>query len=220
MVKLKWLGHAGWIVEFSNLKIVIDPFLTGNPKATMEEKDINNVKYVLVTHTHFDHIGDAYKIAKRNKAKIVGMYELSLDAEKNGLTENDFIGMNKGSLSNIGDISIGLTAAVHSGNENGFVIRGDNKTIYHAGDTALFGDMKYVGELYKPDIALLPIGGFFTMGPEEAAIATELLRPKYTIPMHYGTFPPIDSNPEKFKKLAEKYTQVIILKPGEEFTIP
>lgn len=220
MVKLKWLGHAAWLVEFSKTKMVIDPFLTNNPKAAMKESDLKHVDYVLVTHMHFDHLGDAYAISKRTGAKIVGMFELSQNAEKEGLNEDHFIGMNKGSQTKFGDVAIGLTAAVHSGNESGFVVSGDGKTIYHAGDTALFGDMKYIGELYNPDVALLPTGGFYTMGPKEAAVAAKLIGAKYTIPMHYGTFPGISTDPQEFRKLAGNSTQVLILKPGDEFQIP
>jgi L-ascorbate metabolism protein UlaG (beta-lactamase superfamily) len=220
MVKLQWLGHAAWLVEFSKTRMVIDPFLTNNPRAAMKESDLNNIDYVLVTHTHFDHVGDAYAISRRTGAKIVGMFELSQGGEKDELGEDHFIGMNKGSQTRFGEVSIGLTAAVHSGNESGFVVTGDGKTIYHAGDTALFGDMKYIGELYKPDVALLPTGGFYTMGPREAAVAAGLIKAKYTIPMHYGTFPGIDSDPEEFRKLAGNVTQVKILKPGDVFQIP
>ncbi|MEM0156440.1 MAG: metal-dependent hydrolase [Thermoplasmataceae archaeon] len=220
MVKLQWLGHAAWVVDFNKTRMVIDPFLTGNPKAAMKESDLKDIDYILVTHTHSDHLGDAYAISKRTGAKIVGMFELSLGGEKEGLGEDHFIGMNKGSQTRFGDVSIGLTAAVHSGNESGFVVTGDGKTIYHAGDTALFGDMKYIGELYKPDVALLPTGGFYTMGPREAAVAAGLIKAKYTIPMHYGTFPGIDSDPEEFRKLADNVTQVKILKPGDVFQIP
>lgn len=220
MVKLKWLGHAAWLVEFSKTRMVIDPFLTSNPKAVMKESELKDIDYVLVTHMHFDHLGDAYSISRRTGAKIVGMFELSLNAEKEGLGEDHFIGMNKGSQTKFGDVAIGLTAAVHSGNESGFVISGDGKTIYHAGDTALFGDMKYIGELYAPDVALLPTGGFYTMGPKEAAVAAKLIGAKYSIPMHYGTFPGIATDPQEFKKLAGKSTQVVILNPGEEFQVP
>ena len=220
MVRLKWLGHAAWLADFSKSRIIIDPFLTNNPKAAMKEEEIDSVDYIIVTHNHSDHLGDAYRISQRTGAKIVGMFELSLTGQEAGLSEDHFIGMNKGSQTEMGDLLIGLTQAVHSGNESGVVITGDGKTIYHAGDTALFGDMKYVGELYKPDVALLTIGGHFTMGPREAAIAAKLVGAKYTIPMHYGTFPPIDKDPEEFRKLASDVTTVRVLKPGEEFQIP
>ncbi len=220
MVTLKWLGHAAWLVSFSKTKIIIDPFLTHNPKAAMKESEINGVQYILVTHTHSDHLGDAYSISKRTGAKIVGMFELSMEAGNAGLKDDHFIGMNKGSQTKLGDLDIGLTEAVHSGNESGVIVTGDGKTIYHAGDTALFGDMKLIGELYKPDVALLPIGGFYTMGPKEAAVAARMIGAKYTIPMHFSTFPPIEQDPENFRKLVTAGSSVKVLKPGEEFVIP
>lgn len=220
MVTIKWLGHAAWMVNFSKTKVLIDPFLTGNPKAAIKESDIKEVDYIMVTHTHGDHLGDAFTISKRTGAKIVGMFELSSMGEEAGVPEDNFIGMNKGNMTKFGDISMGLTDAVHSGNECGVLVSGDGKTIYHAGDTALFGDMKLIGELYHPDVALLPIGGFFTMSPKEAAVAAKLIGAKHTIPMHFGTFPPIQQDPEEFRALAKENTTAKVMKPGEEFTLP
>lgn len=219
MVKLKWLGHAAWLVSFSKTKVLIDPFLTNNPKAAMKESDISGVDYIMVTHNHMDHLGDAFTISKRTGAKIVGMFELAGMGTEQGVPQENFVGMNKGNLTKFGDISMGLTAAVHSGNECGALVSGDGKTVYHAGDTALFGDMKLIGQLYSPDVALLPIGGFFTMSPKEAAVAAEMIGAKYTIPMHFGTFPPIEQDPENFKSLVKGGTTVKVLTPGEEFEI-
>lgn len=219
MVKLKWLGHAAWLVTFSNAKVLIDPFLTNNPKAAMKESEIEGVDYIMVTHNHMDHLGDSFAISKRTGAKIVGMFELSGLGAEQGVPQENFIGMNKGNLTKFGNISMGLTTAVHSGNECGVLVSGDGKTIYHAGDTALFGDMKLIGEIYKPDVALLPIGGFFTMSPKEAAVAAKMIGAKHTIPMHFGTFPPIEQDPEELKRLAEN-TSVEVLTPGQEFEIP
>lgn len=220
MVTIKWLGHAAWLVSFSKTKVLIDPFLTNNPKATMKESEVEGVDYIMVTHNHMDHLGDAFAISKRTGAKIVGMFELSSMGQEAGVPDDNFIGMNKGNLTRFGDISMGLTNAVHSGNECGVLVSGEGKTIYHAGDTALFGDMKLIGELYHPDVALLPIGGFFTMSPMEAAVAAKMIGAKYSIPMHFGTFPPIEQDPEEFKALAKENTTAMVLKPGEEFTIP
>lgn len=220
MVTLKWLGHAAWMVDFSKTRVLIDPFLTGNPKAAAKESDIGEVDYIMVTHNHGDHLGDAFTISKRTGAKIVGMFELSELGREAGVPEENFVGMNKGNLTKFGDISMGLTAAVHSGNECGVLVSGDGKTIYHAGDTALFGDMKLIGELYKPDAALLPIGGFFTMSPREAALAAKMIGARYTFPMHFGTFPPIEQDPQHFKSLVDSGSEVKVLTPGEEFTLP
>ncbi len=218
MVSLKWLGHAAWMIDFSKSRVLIDPFLTDNPKAAMNESDIDHVDYIAVTHTHFDHVGDTFRIAKRTGAKIVGMFELSQQGSE-GIPQEQFIGLNKGSLSTFGDLKFGLTAAVHSGNESGVIVSGDSKTIYHAGDTALFGDMKYIGQLYHPDVALLPIGGYYTMGPREAALAAGLIGARITVPMHYNTFPAISQDPEEFRKFVGGSSAVKILKPGESFEI-
>ena len=218
MVSVKWLGHAAWLVNFKDTTAIIDPFLTNNPKAAMKAQDIK-VDMVFVTHNHFDHLGDAFDIAKRNNAKLVGKFELSLDAQKAGIPEANAIGMNIGSITKLGSLEIAMVPAIHSGNEGGFILRGDGKTIYHAGDTALFRDMKTIQELYRPDVALLPIGGYFTMGPVEAAKAVEWLKPKIAVPMHFNTFPPIKQDPDKFRDLAGKFAEVKILEPGQEFTI-
>jgi len=214
MVSVKWLGHAAWVINFKDTKIIIDPFLTNNPKAAMKAEDVK-ADMVLVTHNHFDHLGDAFDIAKRNNAKLVGKFELSLDAQKAGIPESNAVGMNIGSMTKLGPLEIAMVPAIHSGNEGGFIIRGDGKTIYHAGDTALFSDMQLIKKLYKPDVAMLPIGGFFTMGPKEAAIAAKYIGAKIVFPMHYNTFPPIVQDANKFAKMV-KGSKVIVLNPGEE----
>ncbi len=217
MVSVKWLGHAAWLVNFKDTTAIIDPFLTNNPKAAMKAQDIK-VDMVFVTHNHFDHLGDAFDIAKRNNAKLVGKFELSLDAQKAGIPEANAIGMNIGSITKLGSLEIAMVPAIHSGNEGGFILRGDGKTIYHAGDTALFSDMQLIKKLYKPDVAMLPIGGFFTMGPKEAAIAAKYIGAKIVFPMHYNTFPPIVQDPNKFAKMV-KSSKVIVLEPGQEKTV-
>ncbi len=217
MVTAKWLGHAAWLIKFEKATVIIDPFLTGNPKAAMKAEDVK-ADFVFVTHTHGDHVGDAFDIAKRNNAKLVTKFELSLEAHQAGVPEENTIGMNIGNLVDLGPIKVGMVPAVHSGNENGFVIVGDGKSIYHAGDTGLFGDMKLIRELYHPDVSMLPIGGFFTMGPKEAAMAAEFLGSKTILPMHYGTFPPIQQDPNDLKKLV-KNAEVVILEPGQEHAL-
>jgi Predicted Zn-dependent hydrolases of the beta-lactamase fold len=217
MVSVKWLGHAAWLVNFKDTKIIIDPFLTNNPKAAMKAQDVK-VDMVFVTHNHFDHLGDAFNIAKRNNAKLVGKFELSLDAQKAGISEANTIGMNIGNMVKLGSLEVAMVPAIHSGNEGGFIIKGDGKTIYHAGDTALFSDMQLIKKLYKPDVAMLPIGGFFTMGPKEAAIAAKYIGAKVVFPMHYNTFPPIVQDANKFAKMV-KGSKVIVLEPGQEKNI-
>ncbi|EFD92787.1 MAG: beta-lactamase domain protein [Candidatus Parvarchaeum acidophilus ARMAN-5] len=217
MVKVKWLGHAAWLISFKDTTVIIDPYLTGNPSAAMKAEDVK-ADMVLVTHNHFDHLGDAFNIAKKNKAKLIGKFELAQDAMKAGVPESNAIGINIGSMTKFGSLEIAMVPAVHSGNEGGFIIRGDGKTIYHAGDTGLFTDMQLIKKLYKPDVAMLPIGGFFTMSPKEAEIAVKYVGAKTVFPMHYNTFPPIKQDAHAFAKKV-KGAKVVVLDPGQEYTI-
>ncbi len=224
MVKVKFLGHAAFLIEGSR-KIVIDPFLTGNPKAAAKPEEVE-ADLILITHAHGDHIGDAAVIARRTGAKIVAMYDVAnylVESEK-GITT---IGMNYGptEIDGVGIIQVpawhSSSDGIHAiGNASGFIVKLDGKTIYHAGDTFVFKDMELFSELYGPiDVALLPIGGHFTMGPREAAKAVDLLKPRKVVPMHYNTWEPITADPEEFKRLVEGKTEVAILNPGEELVL-
>lgn len=224
MVGIRFLGHAAFEIKGSK-RILIDPFLTGNPRATAKPEDFDKVDLVLITHAHGDHLGDAVEIAKRTGAKIVAMYDIStyLIESNKGITT---VGMNYGPTE-IDGVKIVQVPAWHSssdgktniGNPCGYIVEIDGVKIYHAGDTYVFKDMELFAELYGIDVALLPIGGHFTMGPKEAAKAVELLKPKYVIPMHYNTFPPIAQNPEEFRELVGDKAEVVILDPGEIFEI-
>jgi len=208
--------------------IVIDPFLTDNPSASTTPDKVS-CDIVCVTHGHGDHVGDAVAIAKKNNAKILTMVELASHFEKAGC---EAIGFNIGGSVTVGNTKVTMTQAVHScgadapgleggaGVPAGFVIE-SGKTVYHAGDTALFGDMALIGMLHPLDVALLPIGGFYTMDAVQAAKAVEMLKPKIAVPMHYNTWPPIKADPEQFKLEVSKVSkaQVRILKPGESFSI-
>lgn len=220
MVRMRFLGHAAFEIAGSK-KILIDPFLTGNPKAVAKPEEVE-ADLILITHAHGDHVGDAVSIARRTGAKIVAMYDMA-----NYLVENNegitTIGMNYGPTE-IEGVKIVQVPAWHSssdgkydiGNACGYIIEMDGVRIYHAGDTFVFSDMALFSELYGPiDVALLPIGGHFTMGPKEAAKAVELLKPRKVVPMHYGTFPPIAQDPEEFKKLVGEKAKVVILNPGD-----
>ncbi len=221
MVKLTWLGHSAFIVEIEGKSILIDPFLNGNPLAPMKADDLKKADIIVVTHEHFDHYGDCASISKRLNSKVVALFETAMKAQNEGASEA--IATNIGSPFYVNNIKMVFTPAIHTGNPSGVVIFGEGISIYHAGDTGLFGDMKIIGELYKPYAALLPIGGFFTMGPEEAAYAVKLLKPKVAIPMHYNTFLPIQQDPKKFEeevKKRSKVTKVKILKPGETIELP
>jgi L-ascorbate metabolism protein UlaG (beta-lactamase superfamily) len=219
MVKLTWFGHAAWLISFEGKNVLIDPFLKENPKSPIKPDELGRVDFIIVTHSHSDHLGDAYEIVKKRGSKLISLFENIQDAEKEGLPEDKLIGMNIGNQVDFDGIKIGFVQAVHSANCTGTVVTGDGVTIYHAGDTGLFGDMKLIGEIYKPKVALLPIGGFFTMGPKEAAMAARMIKPEIAIPMHYGTWPPIDSNPKEFQELLKNEIKVPLLKPGESFIV-
>jgi len=224
--KLTWLGHATFRLETPGGKtILIEGWVMGNPKCPDKEKQLKKVDVMLCTHGHRDHIGDALEIAKKFNPTVVGMVELCDWMESKGV--KNVSGMNKGGTQTVGDIRVTCVHAVHSSGIDddgkmiygaeacGFVIHLDNGVrLYHAGDTAVFGDMAIIGELYSPDIALLPIGDHYTMSPREAAYACKLLKPKTVIPMHYGTFPVLTGTPAEFKKLAQG-VEVIEMTPGQ-----
>ena len=228
-IKLTWLGHATWRVQTPGGRtIYIDPWVMGNPACPDSEKDVKKADVLLCTHGHFDHIGDAVVIAKQHKPKVVGIFELCTWMQKKGV--ETIAPMNKGGTQQVGDIKVTMTHAVHScgiqdddgsivygGEACGYVIEFENGVkIYHAGDTGPFTDMSIIHDLYKPDIAMLPIGDHFTMGPREAAYACGLLKIKTVLPMHFATFPLLTGTPAALKKLVtDAAVEVIELKPGE-----
>ena len=224
MVKVLWLGHAAFLITVGVRRFLIDPWIS-NPKSPVNIDEVApKPDYIIVTHDHSDHLGETIELMQRNKkVKLISVFEIaSYVAEQIG-EEGRVIGANIGGPIDLGEgYSVILTPALHSssrGSPTGAVFGRDGEYVYHAGDTGLMYDMKLIGELYRPLIALLPIGGHFTMGPREAAKAAELLKPKYVVPMHYHTFPVIKGNPEDFKKFVSEYApevNVIVLKPGEE----
>ncbi|MGP3668246.1 MAG: metal-dependent hydrolase [Candidatus Bathyarchaeota archaeon] len=223
MIELRWLGHSAFEISSKKLVIYVDPYISGNPEAPVKVEEIRKANYILVTHDHFDHLGDAVTIAKNTGSKIVVVPEL---AGKLGGEGVGVIALNMGSMIKLEeDFSVGMVQAFHTstvGAPVGFVFTVSGKTFYHAGDTCLFGDMKLIGEVYKPEVALLPIGGYYTMGPKEAAVATLLLKPKVAIPMHYKTFPVLEQNAEKFLNEVRRVSpevKVVVLKPGEKFKL-
>ncbi|MCS7125870.1 MAG: metal-dependent hydrolase [Aigarchaeota archaeon] len=223
MVTVKWLGHSAFEIEIADKLVMIDPFLQGNPLSPIRLEDLRHIDVIVITHDHGDHFGDSVEIAKKHGSKIVSVYETANKALSEGVLE--CIGMNIGGTVKIDNLSITLTPAVHSMSSNpcGVVLSDGKTSIYHAGDTTVFGDMKIIGQLYKPTIALLPIGGFYTSGPREAAMATALIKPKIVIPMHYNTFDVIRRDPEEFKKEVKrmkiKNVKIVVLKPGESFKL-
>jgi L-ascorbate metabolism protein UlaG (beta-lactamase superfamily) len=214
-VKLKSLGHAGFEILLDGKTIVVDPFITKRDGAALTLNEVSKADIVAVTHSHFDHTGDAIELALRDHADFISTHEVCEEARNKGIEEAT--SPNIGGSVVVRGIKIVCTLAFHSGNPCGFVFIGKEGSVYHAGDTGLFGDMALIGELYSPSAALLPIGGYFTMGPIEAAKAAELLHAKYVVPMHFNTFPPIRQDPEEFKRLVKARTdsKVIVLKEGE-----
>ena len=224
-VKLTWLGHATFRIETGGQSLLVDPWVMGNPLCPDKEKKLKTVDVVLCTHGHFDHIGDAVEIARQHNPTVVGIFELCAWLEKKGAKKTS--PMNKGGTQAVGEVRVTMVHADHScgildgdqiiygGEACGFVIEFQNGLkIYHAGDTAVFGDMQIIRELYAPDVALLPIGDHYVMSPREAAYACKLLKPKAVVPMHFGTFPVLTGTPGELKKLA-KDVEVVEMKPGQ-----
>lgn len=224
MSYIRWLGHAAFELSLSNRIILIDPWIT-NPLSPITLEDIKHVDFILVTHDHGDHLGETVEICKKTNAVVVGVYELTTYLANQGVKNT--LPLNIGGLVKLtSEIEVYATPAQHSsthGSPCGFIIKNPEITIYHAGDTGLFKDMELIGELFNIDLALIPIGGVFTMSPREACIAIKLLRPRYVIPMHYNTFPEIRQDPQEFKDMVEKlcpHVKVLILKPGDKVEIP
>ncbi|MFY9802673.1 MAG: metal-dependent hydrolase [Candidatus Acidiferrales bacterium] len=227
--RLTWLGHAAFRIDTPSGKVIlVDPWIQTNPMCPEANKKFERVDAMLITHGHFDHIADAVDLGKKFKPQIVGIYELCAWLESKGVPNTS--AMNKGGTQTAGEIEVTMVNAVHScgikdgdeiiygGEACGYIIRlPGGLTVYHAGDTALFGDMKLIGELYAPDVALLPIGDHYTMGPREAAMAIRFLNVRHVIPMHFGTFPALTGRPEQVRQLTEDISglEIHTLKPGE-----
>ncbi len=227
-VQITWLGHATFKVTTPGGKIVlIDPWTFQNPACPEGLKRVDKVDLMLVTHGHFDHMGDAVDIAKATKPTTVAIVELAGWLGSKGVEQT--IGINKGGSVNVEGIRVSMTHAIHTsgvedgsyaGDACGYVIEFENgRKLYHAGDTCAFSDMQIIGELYQPDVALLPIGDFYTMGPREAAIAVRLLGVKHVIPMHYATFPILTGTPAALRQalqaLGLNEVEVVEMKPGQ-----
>jgi L-ascorbate metabolism protein UlaG (beta-lactamase superfamily) len=228
MATLTWLGHASFRLDTDDGKrIYIDPFLQGNPKTPDSEKTPERCDVIAITHAHGDHLADAVDISKKfPEAEIVAMVELKSWLGTQGANVGNVPGINKGGTQEIDGIKFTMTHAFHSsgtedggygGEAAGIVVRFDGKSVYFAGDTCVFGDMALIARLYRPDVAVLPIGDWFTMGPEEAAVALELLGNPRCVPCHYGTFPLLTGTPAELAKLTSAALETIA--PGESIDL-
>jgi L-ascorbate metabolism protein UlaG (beta-lactamase superfamily) len=225
-MQLTYLGHAAVLAKGS-ISVIIDPFLTGNPQATVKPDDVK-VDYILLTHGHSDHVGDALEIAKKNSATIIAPFELAMYCQQKGaqkvhpmhiggskrFSDNFWV---KLTIAHHGSCVIEGDKIIYTGNPCGFVVELDGKKFYHSGDTGLFLDMQLIGE-NGLDLAILPIGDNFTMGIKDAAKAVEFLKPKKVLPIHYDTWDIISTDPQEFKK-AVKNSEVVILKPNETINL-
>ncbi|MBN1328234.1 MAG: metal-dependent hydrolase [Candidatus Heimdallarchaeota archaeon] len=217
-MKITWLGHAGIKIVDQGKILYIDPWLTGNPVAKLKVEDIKKADAVFVTHGHGDHgYDDAVKICKNTGATFISVFELANKAQSEGV--KNVIGGNIGGTASVAGFEFIFTVAHHSttiGVPLGFVIKLSTLAAYHAGDTGLFMDMKLLGDLYDIDLAFLPIGSLYTMGPKEAAKALELLNCSKVVPIHYKTFPVLLQDVQKFIDVVGPMVDVIALEPGEE----
>jgi L-ascorbate metabolism protein UlaG (beta-lactamase superfamily) len=224
MAKLTWHGHSCFTLETGDgTRIMIDPWLNENPKSDIRTGDVDRLDYILVSHGHFDHFADGIELAKKTGATVVSTFELVSFCQEQGV-ENGH-GMNVGGGYDFPFGRVKLTAALHTGSVHGddagthttdcvgFLISlKDGRRIYHAGDTALLMDMQLLrGQV---DVAILPIGDNFTMGPEDAARAVEFIEPAVVVPMHYDTFPVIEQDPEDFRRRVGGGARVEVLAPG------
>ena len=228
-VQITWYGHATTLITTpTGKRIMIDPFVKSNPACPKELHTVENLDLLLITHGHTDHAADALDVIQSGKPKsVIAIHEIAVWLGGKGVQTVN--GMNRGGTQTVEGIKVTMTPALHSssiqdgddlipgGEASGFVLELESGfRIYHAGDTALFGDMALIGDLWRPDLALLPIGGHYTMGPREAARAAQLLNVKRVIPIHYGTFPALTGTPEELREIgATTDFEVLALKPGE-----
>jgi L-ascorbate metabolism protein UlaG (beta-lactamase superfamily) len=227
MTKLTWLGHATWLIESGNHRILLDPFFTENPSATIKPEDLSDISYVLISHGHFDHVADAAAVVKANDATLVAIFDIAQWFGREHGIQNA-VGMNIGGRLSTPFGSIKMVPAIHSsvlpdgssgGSPAGFVITLGEKRIYFACDTAFFSDMKHYA--YGVDVAVLPIGDLFTMGIDESIAATKLIEPKAVLPTHFNTWPPIeqDANDWASRIRSETYAEPVVLEVGGTWEI-
>jgi L-ascorbate metabolism protein UlaG (beta-lactamase superfamily) len=227
---LTWLGHATFRFDTPGGKrVYIDPFLNGNPKCPEAELEPERVDVIALTHGHGDHVGDTIDLAKMHACPVVALVELSMWLSGQGVADDKLSGPNKGGTVDIDGVKFTFVNAFHSsgtpdgsygGEAAGIVAETENGTkLYFAGDTCVFGDMQLIGRIYSPDVAILPIGDHYTMGPREAAVALELLGTKRCVPCHYGSFPVLVGTPAELRRLAPADVQIDEMEPGGSLTV-
>ena len=224
--EIKWLGHATWLIEMEGRRLLLDPFLNDSPTSPVKADDVD-ADVILVSHGHFDHVSDVASIASRTGAQVIANYEIAEWFAKNHNLENT-VGMNIGGNFQSDWFKLKMTHAIHSsqlpdgsygGNPGGFLVSMGKMNIYFACDTSLFSDMQVIGRS-GVDVAVLPIGDLFTMGPEDSIEAIKLIEPKQVLPSHYGTWPPIEQDAEAWANKVRDQTDAepIVLTPGDSHT--
>jgi L-ascorbate metabolism protein UlaG (beta-lactamase superfamily) len=225
--RITWLGHATVLVQTAQgTNLLIDPYIAQNPSYPRDFVLPSKIHFILATHGHGDHISDVVPVAAKHDSTVVAIHELAGYFAAKGVART--IGMNLGGTVQLVDVAATMVEAKHSSSAQdetgvhyagvaaGFVLTiADGPILYHAGDTAVFGDMNLIRELYHPEVAMLPIGGHYTMGPKEAAMAVRFLQPRMVLPLHFGTFPPLTGRPEELAALVDAGVEVVSWKPGE-----
>lgn len=226
-LEITWLGHGSWLIKIAETHVLLDPFITDNPGATCNADDLD-ADFILVSHGHFDHVGDVAAIANRTGATVVANFEIAQWFQQQQAVAQT-IGMNIGGGVNLPFGRLVMTPALHSsqlpdgsygGNPGGFLIEAHGKRVYFACDTGLFSDMQLIGK-QGLDLAVLPIGDLFTMGPEDSVSATKLLSPQRVVPAHFNTWPPIEQDSAAWAKMIKAETQStpILLEVSETLQI-